>query len=179
MITVELLKAMGASNSHSEKFALPLRDAAAEFGIVENLDIAHWLAQIFHESMALRFTREIWDGKGQQAKYDTRTDLGNTPQKDGDGYFNRGVGLIQITGEYNIERTLKALGYPPNSNDNLETPVGSSRSAGFFWKDKGLTKVALASKKDVRKCTKIVNGGYNGLADRQRYFTKAAKFLKI
>lgn len=178
MITPELLMLMGASSTLAHKYAPYLDQAATEFNITNPLDIAHWLAQIFQESGALRFVREIWDGKGAQARYDTRTDLGNTPQIDGDGYHNRGVGLIQITGEYNIERTLAALGYPPNSNSNLESPSGASRSAAFFWKDKKLSAIALASGTDVSRCTKHVNGGYTHLKERQAYFDKAYPILK-
>ena len=179
MITDRLLTAMGATGGRALTYAPHLSAAAAEFGIVEPLDVAHWLAQIFQESGALKYVRELWDGKGQQARYDTRTDLGNTQQVDGDGYHNRGVGLIQTTGEYNIEKALKALGYPPDSNDNLATPEGASRSAGYFWQSNGLTAIALSSGFDVRRCTKKVNGGYTHLAERQAYFDKARRFLEI
>ena len=168
---------MGATGGRALTYAPHLSAAAAEFGIIEPLDIAHWLAQIFQESGALKYTRELWDGKGQQARYDTHTDLGNTPQFDGDGYHNRGVGLIQTTGEYNIEKALKALGYPPDSNDNLATPEGAARSAAYFWQSNGLTAIALSSGLDVRRCTKKVNGGYTHLAERQAYFDKAWRFL--
>jgi putative chitinase len=177
MITIELLRAMGASKERAQIYAPHLISAAAEFEIVEPLDTAHWLAQIFQESGALHYVRELWDGKGQQAKYDTRTDLGNTPEVDGDGYHNRGVGLIQTTGEYNIERALKKLGYPPNSNDNLASPEGASRSAAYFWKSNELTAIAMSSGTDVGRCTKKVNGGYTHLAKRQAYFDKAWSYL--
>ncbi|WP_287602728.1 hypothetical protein [Thiothrix sp.] len=177
MITIELLQAMGATGGRAQTYAHHLVAAAAEFGIVEPLDIAHWLAQIFQESGALKYARELWDGKGRQARYDTRTDLGNTPQADGDGYHNRGVGLLQNTGEYNIERALKALGYPPDSNDNLATPEGASRSAAYFWQSNGLTAIAMSSGTDVRRCTKRVNGGYTHLTERQAYFDKSWRYL--
>lgn len=40
------------------------------------------------------------------AAYDTRTDLGNTPQDDGDGEAYKGSGLIQTTGLYNFWRVV-------------------------------------------------------------------------
>jgi len=173
LITAQLLRSMGATRANADKFAKALQEAANEFGITDKLDIAHWLAQIFQESGALQYVREIWDGKGAQARYDTRVDLGNTPKVDGDGKHNRGIGLIQTTGEYNIERVLKALGYPPNSNENLATVVGATRSAGFFWKDKKLSEVASTSGLNVTRCTRCVNGGLTHLVNRQAYFNKA------
>ncbi|WP_245440603.1 hypothetical protein [Neorhizobium sp. T25_13] len=49
--------------------------------------VAHYLAQLMHESGAFRFDQEIWGPTAAQARYDTRTDLGNTPAADGDGYL--------------------------------------------------------------------------------------------
>jgi putative chitinase len=177
LITVELLTAMGATKEKAKSYADHLQAAANEFGIDTPLEICHWLAQVFHESGKLMWTRELWGPTKSQERYDTRADLGNTPERDGDGYHNRGVGLIQLTGEFNIERALKRLGYPPNSNDNLTTPEGASRSAALFWFDHGLDAAAVRAGKDVRSITRIVNGGYNGLAERQGYFDKAMRYL--
>src|SRR5690606_6017794 len=64
--------------------------------------IVHYLAQLMHESGRFRYDREVWGPTPAQERYDTRTDLGNTPERDGDGYKNRGRGPIQLTGGYNI-----------------------------------------------------------------------------
>lgn len=171
-LTGAVLKAAGWSKINIDKFLPHLQAGAARYQINTPLRIAHFIAQVSHESSCGVYTRELWNGKGAQAKYDTRTDLGNTPAADGDGYHNRGVGLIQTTGETNIEEALAELGYPPDSNDSLAMPEGASLSACFFWYKHGLNEIAERSGVKVDRCTRVVNGGYNGLAERQRYFDR-------
>ena len=171
-LTREVLKAAGWSKANIAKFLPHLQAGARRYQIDTPLRVAHFIAQVSHESSCGVFTRELWNGKGAQAKYDTRTDLGNTPAADGDGYHNRGVGLIQTTGETNIEEALAELGYPPDSNDSLAMPEGASLSACFFWYKHGLNEIAERSGAKVDRCTRVVNGGYNGLAERQRYFDR-------
>ena len=171
-LTHEVLRAAGWSKANIAKFLPHLQAGAVRYQINTPLRVAHFIAQVSHESSCGVYTRELWDGKGAQAKYDTRTDLGNTPAADGDGYHNRGVGLIQTTGEANIEEALAELGYPPDSNDSLAMPEGASLSACFFWYKHGLNEIAERSGAKVDRCTRVVNGGYNGLAERQRYFDK-------
>ena len=172
-----LLLAMGAAKANCHKYEQVLIDAAHEFEINTPLRIVHWLAQVYQESGRLQYTREIWDGKGQQAKYDTRTDLGNTPAVDGDGYHNRGVGLIQTTGETNIEAALAALGYAPDDNDRLAEPDGAARSAAYFWQSHGLNQIADTSGACVKRCTRVVNGGYTHLSERQAFFDAGMSYM--
>jgi hypothetical protein len=50
-------------------------------------------------------------------------------------------------------------------------------SAGFWWKNNNMN--ALCDRGGtVKEVTKRVNGGYNGLSDRQRYYDKACQVIK-
>ena len=46
----------------------------------------------------------------------------------------------------------------------------------LFWKEKGLG--LFAKKGDVKTVTKLINGGYNGLDDRQKRFDSILKILE-
>ena len=112
----------------------------------------------------LRYDREIWDPTPAQQRYDTRTDLGNTPQKDGDGYLYRGRTGMQLTGQDNYRQ----FRVPHSRSSLADSPRLRTRSMGmvplFYWDTRGLNR--WASEGDAETITKKVNGGENGLADR-------------
>ena len=57
----------------------------------------------------------------------------------------------------------------------LEEVIAACRSAAWFWADKELN--TLADEQEFRKITRAINGGYNGLKERQAYYAKAMLFL--
>lgn len=85
-----------------------------------------------------------------------------------DGWTFRGSGLMQTTFRDNF----RAAGHE-NDPDTLRQPVGALLSALKYWSDHNLN--ALADKNDLKGITLKVNGGLNGLADRQAYLTRATK----
>ncbi len=66
------------------------------FGMDRPHRLAQYFAQLMHESGDFRYDREIWGPTPAQQRYDTRADLGNTPEKDGDGYLYRGRTGMQL-----------------------------------------------------------------------------------
>lgn len=164
----ELRQIMPYSAGRAETFLQPLLAAMAEFGISTARRRAAFLAQVAHESGELRYTRELADGLG----YEGRKDLGNT--EPGDGPLFKGRGLLQVTGRANYEACGKALNLPLITNPSLlEVPVGACRSAGWTWSTRGLN--ALADDEAFGTITHKINGGYNGLDDRLRYWLRARK----
>lgn len=152
-------------------FVEALNHAMLEFGVDTLGRAACFLAQIAHESGSLKYLREIADGSA----YEGRKDLGNTHV--GDGKRFPGRGLIQITGRANTEHCLVALGRPESDLEYLETPMGASRSAAWFWKLHGLNE--LADTGAFGSITKKINGGYNGLDDRIRHYVRIRKVFGI
>ena len=142
------------------------------FGIDTPLRMAHYLAQIAHESGELKYTKEIASGRA----YEGRKDLGNTHP--GDGVKYKGRGLIQITGRANYEAYMRFCKFDVVSTPELlERPLGAVKSSMWYWDRHNLN--ALADKDDIKKITRIINGGYNGLASRMAYLNRAKKALKI
>lgn len=92
-----------------------------------------------------------------------RKNLGNT--QPGDGWKFRGSGVKQITGRANHE----ASGFTPEQL--RDDPVASAKAAAQFFISHGC--VAPAMKDDVRAVTLKVNGGTNGLAEREAATAKA------
>lgn len=71
------------------------------FGLDRLHRLVQFLAQLMHESGDFRYDREIWGPTPAQERYDTRADLGNTPQVDGDGKKYMGRTAMQLTGKAN------------------------------------------------------------------------------
>ena len=147
-----------------------LNEAMREFEIANYLRASAFLAQLAHESAELRYFEEIASGKA----YEGRKDLGNT--QPGDGVKYKGHGPIQITGRANHAACGKALGLDLIDDPTLITqPPNAFRSAGWFWDTRGLN--ALADQRLFKAITKKINGGFNGLADRQKYYDRALRII--
>lgn len=129
--------------------------------------IAHFLAQIAHESDGFHTTVEYASG----AAYEGRKDLGNT--RPGDGVRFKGRGLIQVTGRANYATYGDAIGQDiVNFPDQAAKFPAAALTAAHYWKKRSLNADADAD--DIVHATKKINGGRNGLAQRAAYL-KAAK----
>lgn len=156
------------------KFAEPLRLAMDKYSINTPKRMAAFLAQVAHESGSLKYVKEIASGEA----YDTRVDLGNTPEKDGDGTKYKGRGLIQITGVTNYKAVGKELGFDfIKEPEKLELPGAASLSAAWFWSKKGLNE--LADIDAFEKITKRINGGLNGFEDRKAHWARCNSALGV
>jgi putative chitinase len=148
-----------------------LRDHGADFGLDLPHRQAHYLAQLMHESGDFRFDKEIWGPTPAQVRYDTRTDLGNTPAVDGDGFKYRGRAGIQITGKANYETFTKwcrkSFGSSPDfvaNPDAVNTDPWEGLVPIWYWSTRNLNE--WADQNDIETITKKINGGKNGLGDR-------------
>ncbi|HVZ38022.1 MAG TPA: SpvB/TcaC N-terminal domain-containing protein [Candidatus Kapabacteria bacterium] len=158
----------GLNQRRAEQLAPILNNAMREFNINTPERRNMFLAQVAHESGSLRFFRELGNDRYFE-RYNNRRDLGNTHPGDGPRY--RGRGAIQITGRRNYEQAGRALGLDlVNHPELLEQPENALRSAAWWWANHGLNQMVDQHPGDVRRTTRRINGGYNGLQDRiQRY----------
>ena len=163
-------------------------------GLTTKLRIAHFMAQIEHESGLkpiaenlkysasglIRVFRKYFSDieainfANQPEKIANRVyanRMGNGDEKSGDGWKYRGRGFIQITGKINYfqlanDTDLDCLKNP----DLLLEEANAMISALWFWNKAGLNK--LADKNDIKGITRKINGGTIGLAHRQELFNK-------
>lgn len=199
--------ATGLNNLSVERWYSGTVKSLSKYGILNTEDMAMFIAQIGHESGGFSRIIESFNysktglrdtfGKrlteAQILKYGRKdnerivpTDrqeaianivyggrMGNTLP--GDGWSYRGRGLMQLTGKNNYGQFSNSL-----EIDFIRNPAGVASddnavlSAGWFW----YTNNCNGKKGDVLAVTKIINGGTNGLKDRQVRYDRAIKALK-
>lgn len=178
------------------------------FNINTPLRMAHYLSQVAHESGELTRTSESLSysstrlrqvfrkyfptdtlAKAYQYKPDKigarvyANRMGNGNEASMDGYTYRGRGLMQITGKANYKALtdgVKKYGINVNFVDqpmlltNIEYAVISS-----MWYFDTHKCNAYADADNITAVTKAINGGVNGLAERQRYLGKAKQIITV
>ena len=170
-----LMGIMPAANDAKVELYLPyLLTKMEDRAINTPLRQTHFLAQIGHESGALRYNEELASG----AAYEGRSDLGNTAV--GDGRRFKGRGLIQLTGRANYHDYGESIDIDLTVDENwlnvARDPALAVDAACWFWETRELNQ--LADNDDVVAVTRCINGGTNGLADRKDYLARARYFLK-
>ena len=182
MITNKQLKQIYpfSTESNREKYLPYLNEFMPLYEINTEERTAAFLAQIGHESGQLFYTEEIASGKA----YEGRRDLGNTQK--GDGTKFKGRGLIQITGRANYQKlTNEMRGLPMGVDfvdepDLLKKPEYATRSACWWWHNRGLNELADSdTENSFKQITRIINGGYNGYTDRYKIWERAKQILCI
>lgn len=199
-ITRDMLTRMGATAANADKYLDALNAVLAEHGIDSAARIAHFLAQVMHESGCLRLVQENlnYSAEGLRKTFGKyfRTDaearacarqperignrvyggrMGNGPEATGDGYRYRGRGLIQLTGKDNYRSFAQWAGGDVLAHPDWVAERYAVQSAVYFWKKNGLD--ALADIDDLAGITRRINGGLNGYEDRRALLLKARRAL--
>ncbi len=134
------------------------------FDIITPQRIRHFLSQTAHESGGGRYKKELATGWN----YEGRSDLGNT--EPGDGPRFKGAGYIQLTGRFNYAAFAEYTGDPAVMEGvDYVANTYPFTSAGFWWKSNSMNSFC-DSGASVRDVTIRVNGGTNGLSDREHYY---------
>jgi predicted chitinase/tetratricopeptide (TPR) repeat protein len=185
MLSAEQLHAVmpDLPEAKGQSFLPFLQAAIAEFAIEAAARCAAFLAQVAHESGQFRFMEEIWGPTAAQRRYEPpsslATRLGNT--QPGDGKRFKGRGPIQITGRANYRRFGDLLGLDLVADPGRAAlPETAFRISGLFWARNGLNELAdLATAEAFQTITRRINGGLNGLADRERFYAVARRVLGV
>jgi len=202
LITVEQFTALFPIAKTPNWWTAALNTVLPRYDIVTRARIAMFLAQCGHESNGFtaveenlnyraealrrtwpkRFPDNLADQYARQPErianraYANR--MGNGPEESGDGWKHRGRGVIQLTGASNYRLFAQAVG---RSYEEivayLETREGAVESACWFWSVNSINQ--LADTGNVEIVTKRINGGINGLVDRQARYTQALKILGV
>ncbi|WP_342656831.1 glycoside hydrolase family 19 protein [Pantoea sp. RSPAM1] len=204
MNKLQFQKAANISAELAARWFQPIDAAMTDFGITSADDQAMFIAQVGHESAGFtritenlnyspegllstfgkRFTRETAQEYGRTSEHPANQRaianfvyadrMGNGGPPSDHGWMYRGRGLIQITGHDNYKDCGAALGTDLLLVPQLlEQDEYAARSAAWFYTAKG----CLMHSGDIKAVTKIINGGSNGLIDRQARYDKAKSVL--
>jgi len=174
-----------------------LEGIVINFKLDNPLRLSHFLSQAMHESANFKFTTENLNYSedalkrvfkkyfpGDTAKEYARQPeriankvyanrMGNGDENSGDGWKYRGRGYIQLTGKFNYDKLSKDLKmdfvkYP----ELVATPKYALLSAAWFFTKNNIHIISDkgSNLEVIREVTKRVNGGFNGLEDRIKYF---------
>lgn len=186
----------------ASELAYEISQKAELFNIKSNKALASFLAQCGHESAGFtQFTENLnYSVEGIKRvfpKYFRDVDpadyarnpeklanrvyanrMGNGDESSGDGWRFRGRGLIHITGRANYAFASTSTGKPIIDNPDLiaSDPETMVVSAMTYWNANSLSKYAEAD--NIKGQTKVINGGYNGLAERQQLYNIILKKLE-
>jgi len=175
------------------------------YGLTTNLQRQHFFSQLWHESKLVpraenlnysaerllkifpKYFKDLETAKKYErnsemiANYVYASRMGNGDEKSGDGWKFRGRSFIQITGRANYETLAKHL-----SNENLVTDpdlllteVNAIVSALWYWQTNKINSV-IDNDTDlsIKRVTKKINGGLNGIEDRKKNLKEVSK-LKL
>jgi predicted chitinase len=201
LVTRELLTRMGASAAHADRHLDALNAAMAVHGIDTELRIAHFLAQVMHESGCLRLTeenlnysaeglrrvfRKYYRSDAEAAAHARQPErianrvyasrMGNGPESSGDGFRYRGRGLIQLTGKDNYRSFAQWCGADVVANPDWVAERYAVESAVYYWDRNALN--ALADVDDLGAITRRINGGLIGYEHRLELLRTAKRTLR-
>lgn len=176
-----------------KKIINELIEVGSDYGITTGLRLAHFLSQTKHESAA--FTRTVEnlnysesglletfpnyftiENVGEYARQPQKiasrvyaNRMGNGSEASQEGWKYRGRGYIQLTGRNNYDAFGKAMGRDFINNPDLVASDEYALLAGlWFFEVNNIHQISDGGRdyETIRKVTRNVNGGYNGLNQR-------------
>jgi putative chitinase len=180
-----------------EQWCNALNQILPDYGIDTPQRVAAFIAQCAHESGNFRFLSENLNYRWETLRklfskyfptdelakqYEKKPEkianriyggrMGNGPEETGDGFRYCGRGLIQLTGRANYEAFADSIESTPEEvSEYLGTFEGAVQSACWFWETNNLNQ--FADTDDIKTMTRRINGGFIGLADREKHYEHA------
>lgn len=200
LVTVNMLRCI-TTPELADKWAFALNETCERFAIDSPFRIAGFLSNTAHESGGFKFVKEnlnysvaslmrVWPQRFptveiaqryamQPEKIANRAysdRMGNGDEASGDGAKFLGRGLIQLTGKNNyVAYSLACDNEALQKPEIVEQPKYAAESAGWFWDVNRLN--TLADAQDVGGMCRRINGGYNGLDDRQMKYAQIMAYF--
>ena len=185
----------------ADRWVVALNETCEEFAIDTPFRIAGFLSNVAHESAGFKFVKEnlnysaaslmrVWPSRFPNVEIAQRyamqpekianrayaDRMGNGDEASGDGAKFLGRGLIQLTGKNNyVAYSLACNNEALQNPEIVEQPKYAAESAGWFWNVNRLN--TLADAQDIGGMCKRINGGYNGLDDRQMKYAKLMDYF--
>lgn len=198
--TFDMIVRLGVNQQNAAMWAKPLDGCMQWASITSVNNKSGFLANVLHESMMLStFTenlnysanalRSMWKHRFSEddaRRYGRTPDhpanqkmiamiayggrYGNRPYPSEDGWTYRGRGPIQLTFLDNYRAFSKDTGIDVVSNPDLllKDPNVGAAAAGWFWRTRGCDQLAEAE--DLVGLCRRINGGTNGLNERNEMF---------
>jgi putative chitinase len=201
LITPELLRTV-TTPELADMWAESLDETCERFAIDSPFRIAGFISNVAHESAGFKFVKEnlnysaaslmrVWSSRFPTLEIAQRyamnpekianrayaDRMGNRDEASGDGWKYIGRGLIQLTGKnnyvaYSLACDNEALQHP----EIVEQPKYAAESAGWFWSVNRLNQ--LADAQDITGMCRRINGGLNGLDDRQMKYSQIMSYFE-
>jgi putative chitinase len=179
-----------------------LPDTISKFQINTPVKLAHFLAQVGHESAnfkavtenlnygakgLLTIFKKYFPTEAKAKEYERKPEkianlvygnrMGNGDEASGEGFRFRGRGYIQLTGKSNYKLFDAVVEEDIIANPDLVATKYPLLSAAWFFHKNCLGKCVDATDATVTSVTKCVNGGTIGLADRLKHFKQYHSLL--
>jgi len=104
--------------------------------------------------------------------------MGNGDEASGDGWKFRGRGAIQLTGKNNYKKFGEHVNLNFSVNPGLVETNYAFESALYFFTSNNLFAICVdLEEATIKKLTKRINGGYNGLEHRIELTKKYAAYI--
>lgn len=204
MVTLKNLQVAGIKAAVQDEVMTKVIPLLPQYAIDTPQRIAHFMAQVCHESngfsirqeslrytdparlitvwpkrfVTLEFAQQYVNNERKLGNYVYGNRMGNGGPETDDGFTYRGRGPMQTTGRENYKKLSQKI----FSDDRLLTNPDllldlqyGILAALIEWKEGGCN--TMADNDQLQKITQRINGGLNGIADRQRWLEKWKKIL--